>query len=93
MFDSLDNSHNYIPKTKCNGKDTFQFDYINSKKESSQNEEINNSNYYDNNPSKFFTSAQPENHDSFNKFNFSLEYSLSLSIKYKLLRIILQKSK
>lgn len=73
LFDSLDNSHNYIPKTKCNGKDIFQFDYINSKKESSQNEEINNSNYYDNNPSKFFTSAQPENHDSFNKFNFSNE--------------------
>lgn len=74
LFDSLNNSHNYIPKSKCDNKDIFKFDYSLAKKEQLPNED----NQFDNSATKFFGALKhTDTFDySFNKFNISNDSSV-----------------
>ena len=73
LFDSLNNSHNYIPKAKCD-KDIFKFDYNLAKKEQLTNED----NQFDNSATKFFGALKHTDTSdySFNKFNISNDSSV-----------------
>ena len=74
LFDSLNNSHNYIPKTKCDNKDIFKFDYNLAKKEQLPNKD----NQFDNSATKFFGALKHTDTSdySFNKFNISNDSSV-----------------
>ena len=74
LFDSLNNSHNYIPKSKCDNKDIFKFDYNLAKKEQLPNED----NQFDNSATKFFGALKHTDTSdySFNKFNISNDSSV-----------------
>ena len=73
LFDSLNNSHNYIPKAKCD-KDIFKFDYNLAKKEQLTNED----NQFDSSATKFFGALKHTDTSdySFNKFNISNDSSV-----------------